>query len=119
MFDNIGRKLMGLARVVFLVGVVFSGIGMIGMWITGTGLGDHAGGFTIFVAGLLIGAIGCLCAWTLGCVLSGFGQLVEDAEAIRHNTEDSQYCLDNLRRVAEEYRRNGMRARQQQEEQQQ
>lgn len=117
MFDNIGSKLRGLARIVFFVGIVFSGIGMIGMWITGFGLGDRAGGFTIFIAGLLIGLVGCLCSWTLGCLLAGFGQLVEDAEAVRHNTEDTQYCMENLRRMAEEYRRQGKRARQQEEPQ--
>lgn len=117
MFDNIGNKLKGLARIVFLVGVVFSGIGMIGMWITGVGLGDHAGGFTIFLVGLFIGAIGCLLSWVLGCLLSGFGQLVDDTEAIRHNAEDTQYCMDSLRRMAEEYRRMSARARQQEEKQ--
>lgn len=118
MFDNIGRKIKGLARLVFLVGLLFSGIGMISMWITGMGLGDHAGGFTIFLVGFLIGAVGCLLSWIAGCMLTGFGQLVEDAEAIRHNTEDSQYCLENLRRMAEEYRRSELRARQQEEAQQ-
>ncbi len=118
MFDNIGRKIKGLARVVFLVVIVFSGIGMIGMWITGTGLNDNAGGFTIFIEGLLIGAVGTLCAWMAGCLLTGFGELIENSEAIRHNTEDAQYSLDNLRRMAEEYRRSGKRARQQEEPQQ-
>lgn len=117
MFDNIGRKIRGLARVVLLVGLVLSGIGMIGMWITGMGLGDHAGGFTIFIVGLLIGGLGCLCAWAGGCLIAGFGQLVEDIEAIRHNTEDTQYCAENLRRMAEEYRRNALRAREQEEQQ--
>lgn len=117
MFDNIGRRIKGLARMVFLVGLVFSGIGMIGMWITGVGLGDHAGGFTIFLAGLLIGAVGCLLSWIAGCLIAGFGQLVDDTEAIRHNAEDTQYCMDSLRRMAEEYRRSGLRARQQEEQQ--
>ena len=116
MFDNIGMKLKGLARMVFLVGLVCSGIGMIGMWITGTGFRDNAGGFTIFLVGLLIGAVGCLLSWIAGCLISGFGQLVEDAQAIRHFTEDTQYGVENLRRMAEEYRRSSMRARQQETE---
>ena len=118
MFDNIGRKIKMLASVLFLVGVAASGIGMIGMWITGAGLGDHVGGFTIFIVGLLIGAVGCLAAWAVGCVLTGFGQLLEDAEAIRRNTEDTQYCMENLRRMAEEYRRAGMQRPRQPEEEQ-
>ena len=59
MFDNIGRKIKRMAGIVFLVGLLASGICMIGMWITGVGLGDHAGGFTIFVVGLLIGMLFC------------------------------------------------------------
>ena len=117
MFDNIGRKIRRLAGIVFLVGLLASGICMIGMWITGVGLGDHAGGFTIFVVGLLIGAAGCLMSWIMGCVLTGFGQIVEDTEAIRRNTEDTQYAMESLRRMAEEQRRAGKRARQQEEEQ--
>lgn len=116
MFDHIGRKIRMLARVVFLVGLVFSAVGMIGMWITGAGLGDHAGGFTIFIVGLLIGMVSCLASWMAGCVLTGFGQMVEDAEAIRRNTEDTQYAMESLRRMAEEYRRAEKRARQQEEE---
>ena len=94
--------------------LVFAGIGMIGMWITGAGLGENVGGFTIFVVGLLIGSVGVLCAWTAGCLLTGYAELIENSEAIRHNTEDAQYSLDNLRRMAEEYRR-GKRGRQQEE----
>ena len=115
MFDNIGRKIRGLARIVCLVALAFSLIGMIGMWITGAGLGGHAGGFTIFVVGVLIGAVGSLFAWAAGCLLTGFAQLLEDAEAIRQNTEDVQYSLESLRRMAEEYRRSEKRARQQDE----
>ena len=117
MFDNIGKKLRRMAGLVFLVGIVASGIGMIGMWITGVGLGDHAGGFTIFLVGLIIGAAGCLMSWIMGCMLTGFGQLVEDTEAIRRNAEDTQYALESLRRMAEEYRRAEKRARQQEEAQ--
>ena len=117
MFDNIGRKIRRMAGIVFLVGIVASGVAMIGMWITGFGLGDHPGGFTIFIVGLVIGATGCLMSWIAGCVLTGFGQLVEDTEAIRHNTEDTQYAVESLRRMAEEYRRAEMRARQQEEAQ--
>ena len=117
MFDNIGRKIRRMAGIVFLVGIVASGVAMIGMWITGVGLGDHAGGFTIFLVGLLLGAAGFFMSWIAGCALTGFGQLVEDTEAIRHNTEDTQYAVESLRRMAEEYRRAEMRARQQEEAQ--
>lgn len=118
MFNNIGNRIKGLARLVLFVGLVCSGIGMIGMWITGTGLRDNAGGFTIFLVGLLIGAVGCLVSWVVGCLISGFGQLVEDTQIIRRNAEDAQYCMENLRRMAEEYRRSSLRVRQQEAEEQ-
>ena len=47
MFDNIGGKLRGLAKLILLVGLVISVIGMIGVWITGGGLSGRGGGLTV------------------------------------------------------------------------
>lgn len=104
MFDHIGRRIRTLARIICLAGFVVSGIAMIGIWITGGGL-SGSGGFAIFGAGLLAGVAGALCAWVFGCLAYGLGQLIEDTEAIRHFTEDTQYCAEELRRMGEEVRR--------------
>ncbi|GEM_PF-1939538 len=105
MFDNIGGKLRGLAKLILLVGLVISVIGMIGVWITGGGLSGRGGGFTVFIYGLLAGALGALASWVTAIMTYGFGQLIEDTEAIRRNAEDAQYHLDALRRMGEERRR--------------
>ena len=108
MFDNIASRLRGLARLILLVGFVISGIAMIGIWITGGGLSGRLGGFTIFVFGLLTGALGCLVSWMASLFTFGFGKLIDDTEAIRHNTEDTQYSADALRRMGEEQRRSAV-----------
>ena len=110
MFENIGGKIRTLAKLIFLVGVLISGIAMIGIWITGGGLAGRGGGFTVFIFGLLAGGLGCLASWLCALYTYGFGQLIEDTEAIRHNTEDTQYAADALRRMGEERRRNAAQA---------
>ena len=105
MFDNIGGKLKSLARLILLVGLVLSIIVMIGIWITGGGLAGRGGGFTTFIFGLLAGALGALGSWGGSLVTFGFGQLIEDTQAIRQNIEDVQYSADALRRMTEERRR--------------
>ena len=107
MFDNIAGKIRGAARLILMVGLVISLIAMISIWITGGGLSGRGGGFTVFVYGLLAGALGCISSWVMALYTYGFGQLIEDTEAIRHNTEDTQYSADALRRMADERRRSG------------
>ena len=105
MFENIGSKIRGLARLILLVGVMLSAIAMIGIWITGGGLSGRMNGFMVFLFGLLMGALGCLCAWVGAILIYGFGQLIEDTETIRHNTEDLQYEAEALRHMMEDRRR--------------
>ena len=83
MFDNIGGKIKILSRVIGLIGVVSSIIGMIGTWINGGFSRYGAGGFTIFLSGLLVGALGCLASWIGAFFSYGFGQLIGDTSAIR------------------------------------
>ncbi|MBR1559287.1 MAG: hypothetical protein IJ646_03500 [Clostridia bacterium] len=109
MFENIGGKIRTLARLIFLIGVVLSGIAMISIWITGGG-SSGMGGFSVFLYGLLAGALGCLCSWVSALFTYGFGKLIEDTEAVRHNTEDTQYHADALRRMGEERRRDQKQA---------
>ena len=110
MFEHIGRRIRALAWLVCLTGFVLSGIGMIGIWITGGGL-SASGGFSIFGVGLLTGLVGALLSWFIGCVTYGFGKLIEDTEAIRRYSEDTQYGVETLRRMGEEYRRVSQRNR--------
>ena len=104
MFDNIGGRIRTLARFICFAGLVISGIGMIAIWITGGGMAGR-GGFTIFVVGLMTGALGALASWVAGCLIFGFGQLIEDTRVLRQTCEDTQYCAESLRRMGEELRR--------------
>ena len=104
MFENIGSKLRTLARILCLAGFMISGIGMIGIWITGGGMSGR-GGFTIFLVGLAVGVLGALLSWTVSCFAFGFGQLIDETQLLCRLSEDTQYCAESLRRMGEEYRR--------------
>lgn len=104
MFDNIGGRIRTLAWIICFAGLVVSGIAMIAIWITGGGMAGR-GGFTIFVVGLMTGALGALTSWVAGCLIFGFGQLIEDTRVLRQTCEDTQYCAESLRRMGEELRR--------------
>ena len=105
MFDHIGSKLRGLAKLLCLVGILISVVAMITVWITGGGLSGRGSGFSVFVFGLLTGGLGSLASWVMALMTYGFGQLIEDTEAIRHDVEDLQYSADSLRRMGEARRR--------------
>ena len=76
MYDNIGEKIKNLAQV---LGWIFLGAGMIGA----IGLWFGLNSFLAGLAALAVGALGYVGTW----VLYGFGQLVEDAAAIRRRSE--------------------------------
>lgn len=67
MFDNIGGKIKGFAKIVAWLGIILSVI--IGLLSLATG-------------GLLIMIIGCVSSWVGSFVLYGFGQLVENSDKL-------------------------------------
>lgn len=71
MFDNIGRKIKGLAKFVCWVGIICSIISGIMMATTG-GAGVLAGIMTIIIGGL--------CSWVGSFVLYGFGEIVQNSD---------------------------------------
>ena len=78
MFDNIGGKIKKLAQVICWIGIVFSVISGIVLMVNG-GNGILTGLFTIIA--------GCLASWISSFFAYGFGQLIENTDAIRYNTE--------------------------------
>ena len=71
MFDNIGAKIRGLAKVISVLGI-FASI-VIGL-------------FTVVVAdvaGIIVIIVGMIASWCAGFFIYGFGQLIEDTQAIR------------------------------------
>ncbi len=91
MFDNIGSKIMKLAKVICWIGIIGSVI--LGIATIGTGIsssrysyGSGSTGAAIF-AGILTIVLGCLLSWIGSFFTYGFGQLIENTDHIRRNTE--------------------------------
>ena len=77
MYDNIGEKIKGLAKVIFILGAVLSFI---------AGFILILSYLILIFAGLLICILGPIFSWILSCVLYGFGELIDKACDIERNT---------------------------------
>lgn len=80
MFDNIGKKIKGLAKAVFWIGVVFSvalGIGLVAILHSGY---NHSGGG--FLWALIIIGVGGFFAWLGSVFVFGFGELIDTNQQI-------------------------------------
>ena len=80
MYDNIGEKIKGLAKAVFIVeaiGAVIAGIALLATY-------DD-----FILEGLLTLFCGPIFAWVSSWVLYAFGELVEDVHAVRNNVKNS------------------------------
>lgn len=75
MYDNSGAKVKGLAS-------FFAGLGMVGSIIVGVVTMIGGRGFGGFLGGVMVAAVGCLCAWLSGLVLAAFGELVQNTYEI-------------------------------------
>lgn len=81
MFDNIGGKIKGYAKIIFTIFIIAGIIGAIVTWIAVGGFG----GFFLF---LLISAVSVVIAYLQVMFIYAFGDLVENAGRIRRNTEE-------------------------------
>ena len=95
MFRNIGKKIKGLASVLFWIQAVLyilTGIGIIIFSIIGGDMLSQLGirgGIAIvlgIIAGLLIAGLGILFAWLGQFLLYGFGELVDKTADVEKNT---------------------------------
>ena len=75
MFDHVGKKLMGLAKLLAWIGIIASFIG-------GAAVAFMDGDFEIemIIAGLAVAAGGALGSWLLSLGLYSYGELVENAD---------------------------------------
>lgn len=90
MFDNIGKKIKGLASVLCWIGIIVSGlIGVITSSLGGKG-------------GFLIALVGILASWVGSFVLYGFGELIDNVCCMRSETWKA---LENLYSEMEQIRR--------------
>ncbi len=91
MFNNIGRKIKVLAKILCWVGIVLSVI--TGVAILASGSYTHLtinGEYTTVSnvpAGILTIVIGCLISWIGSFFTYGFGQLIENSDIIRNEMQ--------------------------------
>lgn len=95
MFNNIGRKIMGLAKLFCWLGIIASIIG--GILIIATGLlsanSYYTSKYSIYtiLCGLAVIIFGSLLAWISSFLLYGFGQLVDNSDKLVMKEKRSRY----------------------------
>ncbi len=85
MFENIGKKIKSLAKIVFVIEAAF--LGFVGLVLMLDGNGE---GFLVLVAGVLG-------AWISGLFLYGFGEIIDKLTDIEKNTrnETNRYASND------------------------
>ena len=90
MFDNIGGKIQKLALVTCGLGCIVSLISAIALWSANSSYNPT------ILSGMIVLVAGALFSWISSFFIYGFGQLIDDTEAIRsmlarngHNSGDS------------------------------
>ena len=86
MFNNIGSKIMKLAKVICWLGIIASVISGIVTIVAGSGSRYTAGAGVL--SGILIIVVGSLFSWIGSFFTYGFGQLIENTDEIRKNTSE-------------------------------
>ena len=87
MFDNIGGKIKTLAQVVCWLGIIISGI---------YGIGMMAVDVHLVLAGIIVIVTGSLMSWLSSFALYGFGELIENSQMIRYNTDRINKLLETI-----------------------
>jgi hypothetical protein len=81
MYDNIGGKIKGLAKAVFIVEAIAAVI---------TGIALMASDEDMIPIGLLVMVVGPLVAWASSWLLYGFGELIDKTCDIARNTHGGE-----------------------------
>ena len=79
MFENIGGKIKGLAKVICYVGIAISVIA--GIFMIGFGSSSYNGD-TMIVMGCVVMIVGSLVSWIGSFFAYGFGELIENTTVI-------------------------------------
>lgn len=87
MFNNIGSKIKALAKVICWLGIIASAVGGIAYIISMSRLYNQSmmAVIIVFLAGLIIAAVGALVSWLSTFILYGFGELIEKVSSIEEN----------------------------------
>ena len=86
MFDNIGGKLKGLAKIITVLGIIISVI--YGISLIVTGISQRA--FLVVLLGVLLMIGGSIISWALSLGLYAFGELVENSKVIADWTRSNK-----------------------------
>ncbi|MDR1299347.1 MAG: zinc ribbon domain-containing protein [Oscillospiraceae bacterium] len=81
MYDNIGDKIKGLAKVIAWLGIIGSVIYGIALMVQGGDMMGYGGG-ALVGAGFVVIIVGAIASWASSLVMYGFGELVEKATVI-------------------------------------
>jgi len=84
MYKNVGSKIVAMATVDTIIGMIASVV--LGIWVGFILIG----GFWGFIVFLLVTALGCFLAWVINLVLAGFGELVSSANALNATVQQMQ-----------------------------
>lgn len=89
MFQNIGKKIKTLAKVLCWIGMIGSIVGGIVMVLSGVAVLDYdaAAGVAAIVTGALTAVLGALFSWFGSFMMLGFGEIVEKVNEIAENTK--------------------------------
>ena len=113
MFNNVGRKVMGLAKFICWAGIIISVIMAIAVWAGGAGTlrtlnssgygysYRSVGGGAVFLYGLLILVLGCLFSWLGSLTTYAIGKAADDAENNRAKLNELENKLNALERKTE------------------
>lgn len=97
MFNNPGKKLKSLAKLIFWLAIVLNVLLFLGIYGTAVveeGAKGSALALFVFVAlGLLIGA---LIGWLSSILLYAFGELIEDIHSMRKQINRIEYRLSKI-----------------------
>lgn len=90
MFDNIGRKIKGLAKVLCLVGIAVSAIGAIALWCANSYYQST------IVPGFIVLIVGSVGSWLSSLFTYGFGELIDRVISIDEKQASQSFYLCNL-----------------------
>lgn len=76
MFDNIESKIKGIAKAVFVLGIIGSAIGAILLFVAAADA-PYGDGDALVVSGLVVLVVGSIGAYAVSCLMYGFGELIE------------------------------------------
>ncbi len=93
MFENIGGKIKALAKIICWLGITASVLGGIYMfWLAGNAYGRIS--TVLIVYGVLLIVGGSLISWIGSFFTYGFGQLIENSDRIKEDTNRIKKLLN-------------------------